>query len=179
MFWVKRGLVALVTLVVAWAVLCTVLVAHPHVDAPARVDAVLVLGPPDEDGRLQVAEQMAARGLTSTVVVSVNNRYQKTAVNFCRQPPHGIAVYCFTPDPGTTRGEAEHLRQLVRQHGWTRVAVVTSTYHVSRARMIVQRCFGGTLLMVPARASHSVADWAFQYVYQSAGWIKAQFLRSC
>jgi uncharacterized SAM-binding protein YcdF (DUF218 family) len=37
---------------------------------------------------------------------------------------------------------------MARTRGWTHVVVVTSTYHVTRARMLVRRCYGGEVSMV-------------------------------
>jgi len=38
------------------------------------------------------------------------------------------------PHPTTTRGEAEEIGSLARAHHWSSVLVVTSKYHISRAR---------------------------------------------
>ena len=58
---------------------------------------------------------------------------------------------CFTPDPYSTQGEARWIAQEARKRGWDSVVVVTSTYHVRRTRMIVERCYGGDLAVVGAQ----------------------------
>jgi uncharacterized SAM-binding protein YcdF (DUF218 family) len=54
------------------------------------------------------------------------------------------------PDPYTTRGEARAVAKLAREHGWRSIIVVTSAYHVPRARMIFRRAWDGELRMVSA-----------------------------
>ena len=57
--------------------------------------------------------------------------------------------------------------------------MVTSTYHVSRARMIIERCFDGRLEVVAARSHISPLGWAYQFAYQTAGYLKAAISRGC
>jgi uncharacterized SAM-binding protein YcdF (DUF218 family) len=54
------------------------------------------------------------------------------------------------PEPYTTRGEARAVAKLAREHGWRSIVVVTSAYHVPRARMIFRRVWDGDLRMVSA-----------------------------
>ena len=82
----------------------------------------------------------------------------------------GVSVTCFTPNPATTQGEAQEIRRLAAAQHWNTIIVVTSTYHVSRARMIIERCFDGRLEVVAARTHISLLDWAYQFAYQT-GWI--------
>ena len=45
----------------------------------------------------------------------------------------------FEPVPFNTRGEARAVAHLVREHGWRSIIVVTSGYHVRRARLLFAR----------------------------------------
>ena len=80
-------------------------------------------------------------------------------------------VICFTPDPNSTRGEAEEVARLARRHGWRSVAVVTSDYHVFRSRLLFRRCYHGRLAVVGAhaplwrRAQGVATEWP-KLVYQ-------------
>ena len=69
------------------------------------------------------------------------------ANRLCRS---GRAI-CFAPDPYSTQGEARWIAQEAKERGWGSIVVVTSTYHVRRARMVVRRCYGGDLAVVGAR----------------------------
>ena len=57
------------------------------------------------------------------------------------------------PEPYTTRGEARAVARLAREHGWRSIVVVTSSYHVPRARLIFRRAFDGELRMASASAT--------------------------
>jgi uncharacterized SAM-binding protein YcdF (DUF218 family) len=50
--------------------------------------------------------------------------------------------------------------RLTRAHGWTRLNVVTSNFHIFRARIIVRRCYHGALRMIgaPQSAKHLPVD---------------------
>ena len=56
------------------------------------------------------------------------------------------------PVPFSTRGEARAIGRLARARGWNRVVVVTSTFHVTRTRLLFHRCYGGRLWVVGAAA---------------------------
>ena len=71
------------------------------------------------------------------------------------------------------------MRDLARQHGWTSVVVVTSTYHVSGPRMIFDRCLDGKLYLVAARRGISMLTWAYQYLYQTGAYVKAVLQPGC
>lgn len=62
-------------------------------------------------------------------------------------------VLSFVPAPSTTRGEARGIARLARERGWQRVIVVTSTYHVPRARLIFGRIDVRTVSVVGAGAA--------------------------
>jgi uncharacterized SAM-binding protein YcdF (DUF218 family) len=73
-------------------------------------------------------------------------------------------VICFEPVPFSTRGEARAVARLARQHGWTHVVVVTSAFHVFRARMLFRRCYSGRLSMVGTHIPwwQEPEEWAFE-----------------
>jgi hypothetical protein len=55
------------------------------------------------------------------------------------------------PEPYTTRGEARATARLAREHGWRSIVVVTSSYHVPRARMLFRRAFDGEVRTASAQ----------------------------
>ncbi len=178
----RVGVLGALVLVLAltWLVGGYFVIVRPATDLPARVDAIFVLGPPDVSDRLDLAARYAREGYASNLVVSAAVLPAQRAV--CEHGVPGapqVRVTCFQPEPATTRGEAEQLRRLVAAHHWSSVLVVTSTYHISRARMILQRCYSGRLLMVPARRGIGAADWAYQYLYQTGGYAKALLNPGC
>lgn len=49
-------------------------------------------------------------------------------------------ILCEMPDPQATRGEARMVAALADLHGWDRVAVTTSRFHVGRSRLLMRQC---------------------------------------
>ena len=165
-------------LVVLWAGLCYQVVENPSVVShPTEADAIVVLGPATS-ARTDAAAALARQGLSHVLVLSNASGYAH-ARQLCTQPPAGWNLTCFVPEPGTTRGEAEYVRTLAQRYGWTNLIVVTSRFHISRARLILKRCLSGRLQMVAAPESISVGDWLYQYAYQSAGYVRAAAHTDC
>lgn len=168
--------VALTLVVVGFFVL-----VRPATDTISKadpVDAVVALaGTPRSVAAAQaLVEQGAGRELVLSNPFGSNDPMMKQV---CAAHPTGYRVTCFVPDPSSTRGEARAIRTLAREHGWRTVAVVTSTDHISRARMIVARCYGGRLQMIDSGVPISPAEWAYDVVYQSAAFVKAALLQGC
>ena len=57
--------------------------------------------------------------------------------------------------------------------------IVAFTPHISRAPFILQRCFDGELTMVASPTHISLLDWMFEYVYQTAGYVRAALQPGC
>lgn len=55
------------------------------------------------------------------------------------------------PVPPNTLGEALAIARLVDERGWSHVTVVTSDFHVTRTRLIIDRCVAVPVAVVPAR----------------------------
>jgi uncharacterized SAM-binding protein YcdF (DUF218 family) len=176
--WLLRIGVGLLVVIVLWLGVCYQVLQHPTVDKPTPADAVVVLGGPT-DNRMTAALSLLSQGLSHQLVVSGADRNLHLSWATCQSPPAGVTVSCFHPDPSTTRGEAEFVGRLATEYGWRTIIVVTSRYHVSRARLIFDRCFSGRIEMVAGHENVSFTDWAYQYVYQSAGYLKAFTHQSC
>jgi uncharacterized SAM-binding protein YcdF (DUF218 family) len=139
--------------VAVWVVLCLVLfVRSPWQSAaPDRADAVVVLSG-GLNSRLDPALSLMRRGLAPVLAVSgaFHGTRWKKARTLCTGGYGKLRfrVLCFEPRPFSTQGEARTIARLARERGWSRVVVVTSTFHVTRARMLVRRCYHGRLWMV-------------------------------
>ena len=146
----RRFLTALAMLVGLWIVAVALLFVWPQANtgAPAHADVVVVLAG-GRDTRLDPALKLMRRGIAPVLAISSVQRDPKwtTAVKLC-SGAYGklrFRVLCFAASPYSTRGEAETVTRLARQHGWRRIVVVTSMYHVTRARMLFRRCYHGRL----------------------------------
>jgi uncharacterized SAM-binding protein YcdF (DUF218 family) len=119
-------------------------VAHRH--APRTVDAIVSLDG-DRPRRLRKAVELAAEGVAATLVVV---RAEAVAPELLTAGSLPFDVSSVTPEPSTTRGEARAVARLVEECCWRRVVVVTSSYHVPRARLIFRRCLACEITVVPA-----------------------------
>ncbi|WP_280316476.1 YdcF family protein [Nocardia wallacei] len=149
---------------------------RPQVDRPARADAIMVLGGA-HDGREELGLRLARDGYAPVVVFSDPYEHSPRMNRICHGG-YSFRVECFDPEPRTTRGEGRELAARARAGGWQRVIVVTFTPHVSRARYVLGKCWGGEILVVDARPHVSIGRWAYNYLYQSAGYVKA-FAEDC
>src|SRR4051812_42267694 len=90
----------------------------------------------DRPRRVAAAVSLAAGGLAPVLVLV---RGETVAPELVRAECLPFEVISFVPDPPTTRGEARAVARLVREHEWRRLVVITSSYHVARARLIFRR----------------------------------------
>ncbi len=119
---------------------------RPQVDAPARADAIVVLGGA-HDGREELGLALASQGYAPRVLFSDPYEHSPMMNRIC----HGgyrVEVDCFDPAPRTTLGEGRELAARARAGGWRRVIVITFTPHISRARYVLAQCWSGDILMV-------------------------------
>jgi uncharacterized SAM-binding protein YcdF (DUF218 family) len=173
----RTGLAVVVALVLAPLVVVAALAATlrlfvwPATDHVGRADAVVVLAGGDGE-RLDRGLELVRQGVAPTLALSFG------PPGLCRggQP---FEVVCFTPSPQTTRGEAESIGELARAHGWSRIVVVTSTPHVTRARLLVGRCYHGTLEVTGATPRTGVSGWIAAVAHEWGGLADAVVERSC
>jgi uncharacterized SAM-binding protein YcdF (DUF218 family) len=137
---------ALATFAVAYLAVAALLFVVHHGDTPAKADAIVVLS--GTDSRLSVGERLAAGGYGRPLVISRSNDPSPAEVHACAN-----GALCFRADPYSTRGEARAIARLATKHHWRMVDVVTSQYHVFRARILIRRCYHGGLRMIGAPQS--------------------------
>jgi len=145
----RRILLLVAGLVALWLVAVAFLFVWPRADAPPKhADAVVVLSG-GLDRRLDPALQLVRQGVAPTLVISSPNRGNwPKARKLCKAGASGFHVVCFQAQPYSTQGEARAIARLAAAHHWTRVVVVTSTFHVTRARMLIERCYHDKLWVV-------------------------------
>ena len=154
---------------------------HPRVDEPGRADAIYVLGGGGE--RVPYAVDLARLGVASEVVfasvfVESEGVWSARPCNSVRpeRVPDDVVFRCVQPDPLTTRGEAQMLRDQAQREGWSSVVVVVSTDQVTRARRLIERCWDGDVRIVAV--SHS-QPWPVRAAYEWGASLKAAVIRGC
>lgn len=147
----------MLALAALWVVLCLVFFTWSpwETGAPAKADVVVVLSGGRE--RLPPALTLIRRGVAKTLAISSVSRTNPWPLGhyICSKRRYaGARVLCFDAVPYSTRGEAETVEQLALEHHWSRVVVVTSDFHVTRAYVLFRRCYSGRLWLVGVRR-----DW--------------------
>jgi DUF218 domain len=120
-----------------------------------------------------------ARHVAPTLAISTGRELDvDEAADLCTEPQQ-FEVVCFTPKPDSTRGEARVMARLARENGWNEVVLVTSTYHATRARMLLERCFDGRLEVVAASPPRQPLHWAVAVVHEWAAMVETTVRRGC
>jgi uncharacterized SAM-binding protein YcdF (DUF218 family) len=135
--------------VVALIVASAVLFVWPSQDSPRRADAVVVLAG-SKKARLNKALGLMRRGIAPTLVISDGWDPSWPQANRLCAGQAAFRVICFHASPYSTRGESETVARIAKARHWRSLVVVTSTYHVRRAKLLFERCFPGRVQAVGA-----------------------------
>jgi len=152
---VRRAfLVVAVVVVAAWVAVAVRFVLWPAQDRVRQADAVVVLA--GDHLRLGKALELMTRRVAPTLVISDGLAPGwRQANRLCRGGAR-FRVVCFRASPYSTRGGAEAVARLASARGWQSVVVVTSTYHVTRARLLFRRCVDGRVAVTGAAYQRSL-----------------------
>ena len=169
----RRVFVAVIILVMVFGVTTARILVWPAQGIPARVDAIIMLA--GSGDRLAVASQLAREHRAPVLVVSQG---WEGYGGPCPLMIPGIKVICFEPNPGNTRGEAEFASRLAERYHWRSVVLVTTSAQDTRARIIMRRCFSGSIYVATAALPWSA--WPYQVTYGWGALLKALVLqRAC
>lgn len=162
---VLAGVLAALVLIVAAVPAALVLV--PRADTPGTSDALITLGPPF-DGRLAMADQLMREGRARELLVfTYDEQHERDTVTLCNEP-QPYPVHCITPEPYTTRGEAQAIGRLAQVNGWQSVQVLTFAPHVNRARVLVDRCTDATVHVLETPDFYG----PYEQLHHAGGWLK-------
>jgi uncharacterized SAM-binding protein YcdF (DUF218 family) len=171
--WRRRIIIAAAILVVVFAASTARLLIWPVQNAPARVDAIVMLAGPGN--RLPAALALAKEHRALVLVVSQGWMGYGGP---CPPLTPGVRTICFDPSPGDTRGEAEYVGALARRSGWQSLLIVAIPPQAVRAQLLFDRCFGGQVYV--STAPLQAGSWPYQIAYGWGALVKAAFLsRSC
>ena len=156
-------------------------IVHPRIDDPGRADAIVVLGGGGK--RTEYALDLARAGVAAEVIfasayVEEQGVWSAMPCNSIRPPhlPDAVTFECFEPDPPTTKGEVRQIAAFAEASGWDTIVVVASKDQISRARLLLGRCWDGEARFTGPPHSQ---PWPIRAVYEWAATAKAQVLRGC
>ncbi|MEL7206632.1 MAG: YdcF family protein [Actinomycetota bacterium] len=113
--------------------------------APADAVVIFVGG---RGERLERARELLEVGVATRLVVPNGTAVEDPELrDFCRQR-HPFEVICPAVTSHDTGGEAQAIAALATEQGWRRLVMVTSGYHLGRARLRLARCFDGEIQAV-------------------------------
>lgn len=140
-------------------------------------DLSYVIGPPYPE-RLVKVQQLRASGGPTRILISVDpssdSEESASSLPICNES----GVTCGVPDPLKTRGEAAMLTDYAQDHTVHKTVVITFAPQVMRARFIFAKCYSGDFSVIYVDQHLTFSEWAYQYVYQTAGFLKA-FVKPC
>jgi uncharacterized SAM-binding protein YcdF (DUF218 family) len=167
--WALAIFVAGYALVVVW------LFVIDHGDKPVRADAVVVLS--GAKNRLPVGAQLVREHDAPLLVVSRNDKPTPLEQQACAHRLD-LKTLCVRADPFSTQGEARLIARLARDRRWSTVDVVTSKFHVYRARLMIERCYDRRLVVVDAPNPKGV-DLLRNVVLEPVKLVYHELRRSC
>ena len=163
-----------------WAVLVTVLLVAalgatawffvwPSGDEPRRAHAVVVLDGGDGERLDRALDLMADKVAPVLVVYGGKGAGTAKASRLCE----GDAVFEVICPVARKDGpaEAKSLAGLAYRRSWHSLVVVTSTYDVTKARLLVDRCFDGKIAVVESKPS--LGKWVRAVPDEWAGYFTA------
>ena len=173
-------LVVSVTLGTAWLAACYALFYNPRTEPLHEVDAVVVLAGASGE-RLPAGLELMDQGIAPALVLSSTGSPGNVhSDRLCdHRPDAAFQLICFAPEVDTTRGEARRIARLAKDNEWDRVAVVTSSYHVTRASIFIEQCSSKDFAMVATDPDASPAEWLQRFAEESAGSVSAWFRPVC
>jgi hypothetical protein len=132
--WRKTVAAAGVAVVVVAAASAWVLICPSQGRRRGRTPSSWSPGPGD---RLSVALALARLAREYRAPVLVVSRGWMGYGGPCPPSTPGVRTICFDPDPGTTKGEAEHVGKLGRHYGWHSLIVVATGPQALLARLLI------------------------------------------
>lgn len=143
---------------------------------PAHADAIVVLS--GDGDRVPAALRRMDRDVAPTLVFAGLPDTEEGAA-LCRDP-QPFEVICLRPSPDNTRTEAQAASRLAEDRDWKRLLVVTTRFHVTRSRLLFNRCFDGSVEAVGDYPSHGREFALRLVVHEWLGLVQATFLaRGC
>lgn len=167
------GLVLLI-LALCYAGLTYRKVVSPRSVAPSQADAIVVFA--GDETRLALALQLMDDGIAETLVLNrgINDPtgLPHPAPPICDQTQVDYEVICIVVPGDTTRAEAQAFAAMAEEESWTSVIAITADYHLSRASILLNRCYDGVVLPVGSDYPADRIDIRQEFLKLGYTWIQ-------
>ena len=150
----------------------------PPVDNTEVADAVVMFAG-GRGERLPKAVELVENGVAPVLVIMNGSDERWPDANEKCSGESAYDVFCPTPNPDTTRGEAQTAAALAETRGWDSIVLVTSDYHIHRASLLLGRCFDGEIAEVPVGGDISVIARTRSVFHEWFGTLSAAIDRGC
>jgi uncharacterized SAM-binding protein YcdF (DUF218 family) len=175
----RLAVVLLIVVLIVVADIVRLFVWPPKGEVPVQVDSVALLSGGSGD-RLPRALALVRRGVADVLVIPNGTDPKWGAARRLCTDEQPFEVVCPTPRPDTTQGEALALDRLARQRKWDDMVVVTSRYHVSRARVLLERCVSANVAVVASVPSDGPVRTLRHVLHEAVGLVDSVAIhRSC
>ena len=147
--WLRALLAAAALVAVAFSAVLFALVVVEPTDASPTGDAVIVhAGGRGE--RLETAQRLMDAGAAPILVAMyLGTELYPDDTQLCGSS-EPYEIICPAPEPITTIGEAQEIGELAEQYGWDDIVIVTTDYHVRRAKLLDDKCTDANIDAVAA-----------------------------
>ena len=132
-------------------------VLRPVQDPAAPSDAIVVFAG-GEGERLARAVALAEAGVAPRLLANlgVGPWVGREAIGaLCARDDLPYEARCLLVESDDTAGEARAFAEIARREGLGSLLLVTSDYHLARARLRLRRCFDGSIRAVGAGGRHT------------------------
>jgi uncharacterized SAM-binding protein YcdF (DUF218 family) len=168
---VCMGMVVVLIVVLVLATLR--LFVFPSADQPRYVNGIVSFDGSNEGARAAAAVSLAEKGYAHVLLFSQGGDSADTS---CPKVPR-VAVVCFVDVTDNTRGEAEWAGRYAERHHWHSVLIVPGRAQATRARLLMERCFSGQIVVVPASEPRPPVS---EIIHEWGGVLDALFIhRGC
>jgi hypothetical protein len=172
----RRGRQVVALTAVAGLVACGIAFGMwPRNDRPRDPDAVVVLGGASYE-RVDLGVELRER-FDAVLVLSAS----AIAFGEARGIRCGDGVVCIHPQPRNTAGEAREVAALAAENNWDEIAVATTRFHTTRARVLFRQCLGDRVTVIGAPPLPGGPNRGFHnYLRETIGTAAAMtFSRAC
>lgn len=181
----SRGFVRVVSIgavgLAVWSVAALAAFRYPRVDPPTETDAYYVLASPGGVEALTNWPELLPANKPLLLSVTAEQFQLPASGDLYREwcARSDREVICVDPDPATTQGEAQNLGRFAAQHGWRSVTVITHRSHITRSRILMERCFDGEIRMTAVDAERGRRVWLRALIYETGAMAKTLVTPRC